>query len=133
MCLHSLKPRPLTYFEDSKSSIWLQNNVCICLQSRRWSNASTLILTHKIVTTRRPENINKSMVMPFLYPTRRATEQQIWTWAGTIRGHNQTAISMRTFMYQGIALYNSIPNQHRNYNHKQFKGAVKKWASLDFL
>ena len=115
------------------------------LQGLRWSNtrtlnflgwlninqqyaASTLILTHKIVTTRRPENIYRSMVMPFPYQTRRATEQQIRTWAGTTRGQDRTATSMRTFKYQGIALYNSIPMQYRNYNQEQFKNAVKKWA-----
>ena len=87
------------------------------LQSRQWSNsrtlnflgwlkisqqytASILILTHKIVTTRRPENIHKSMVLSFPYPTRRGTEQKIWTWAGTIKGQHWTVIFMRTFKWR---------------------------------
>ena len=115
------------------------------LQGRRWSNirtlsflgwlnikqqyaASTLMLTHKIVTTGRPENIHRSMVMPYPYQTRRATEQQLRTWAGTTRGRDRTALSLQAFKYQGISYYNSIPNQYRDYNKEKFKSAVKKWA-----
>ena len=80
------------------------------LQGRRWSNArllnylgwlnikqqyaaSTLMLTHKIVTTGRPEKIHRSMATPYPYPTRRATEHELRTW-----GQDRTGLTLRTWV-----------------------------------
>ena len=107
-------------------------------QGLRWSNtrvlnylgwlnvkqqyvASTLTLAHKIVKTGKPANIYRSMVTPYPYPTRRAARQELRAWAGTVRGRDRTALTQRTFQYQAIAYYNSIPVD-------RFKSAVKNWA-----
>ena len=114
-------------------------------QSLRWSNArvlnylgwlnvkqqyvaSTLTLTHKIVTTGKPANIYRSMVSPYPYPTRRAARQELRAWAGTVRGRDRTALTQRTFQYQAIAYYNSIPVNYKGYTIDRFKSAAKKWA-----
>ena len=115
------------------------------LQSFRWSNArvlnylgwlnvkqqyvaSTLTLTHKIVTTGKPVNIFRSMVTPYPYPTRGAARQELRAWAGTVRGRDRTALTSRSFQYQAIAYYNSIPMDYKSYTMDQFKPAAKKWA-----
>ena len=90
--------------------------------------ASTLILTHKIVTTGRPANLFRSIVTSYPYQTRRATELELRAWSGTVRGQDRTALTLRTFKYQSIAFYNSIPREYRSMNIEQFKKAAKKWA-----
>ena len=119
-------------------------------RSLRWSNqkilsflgwlnikqqyaSSTLILTHKIVTNGRPLNIFRSMVTPYPYQTRRATQHELRAWAGTVRGRNRTALTIRTFQFQAISLYNSLPLNYRGYDKEQFKSAVKKWARSNIL
>ena len=115
---------------------WRWSNIRI-LNSLGWLNvkqqyvASTLRLTHKIVTTGKPENIYRSMVMAYPYHTRRAAELELRTWAGTVRARDRTALTLRTFKYQGINLYNSIPMEYRSYSQEQFKSAVKKWTRIN--
>ena len=114
---------------------WRWKNMRI-LNSLGWLNvkqqyvASTLTLTHKIVTTGKLENICRSMVMAYPYPTRRAAEQELRKWVGTVRARDRTALKVRTFKYQGINLYNSIPMEYRSYILEQFKSAVKKWINV---
>ena len=119
-------------------------------QGLRWSNArvlnylgwlnvkqhyvaSTLTLAHKIVTTGKPANIYRSMVTPYPYPTRRAARQELRAWAGTVRGRDRTALTQRTFQYQAIAYYNSIPAAYRTINQATFKSAAKKWARSNVI
>ena len=90
--------------------------------------ASTLMLTHKIVTTGKPVNIYRSLVTPFPYQTRRATQQELRACAGTIRGRDRTALTIRTFQYQAISLYNRLPPSYRDYTCGQFKSAARNWA-----
>ena len=90
--------------------------------------ASTLTLTHKIVTTGKPVNIFRSMVTPYPYRTRGAARQELRAWAGTVRGKDRTALTSRTFQYQAIAYYNSIPIDYKGYTMDRFKSAAKKWA-----
>ena len=90
--------------------------------------ASTLTLTHKIVTTRKPENLYRSIVTHYPYPTRRAAELELRTWSGTVRGRDRTALTLRAFKYQSIAYYNSNPMEYRGLNMEQFKKATKKWT-----
>ena len=114
-------------------------------KSWRWNNAktlnylgwlnvkqqhvvSTLILTHKIVNTNKPENMYRSMVSSYPYQTRAAAGGQLRAYAGTTRGRDRTALTTRTFQYQSISLYNSIPMIFRSYGQDQFKSAIKKWA-----
>ena len=68
------------------------------------------------------------MVTPYPYPTRGAARQELRAWAGTVRGRDRTALTTRTFQYQAIAYYNSIPVAYKGYSNDQFKSAVKKWA-----
>ena len=117
-------------------------------RSLRWSNvrilsflgwlnikqqyvSSTIILTHKIVTTGRPLNIFKSMVTPYPYQTRRATQQELRSWAGTVRGRDRTALTLRTFQFQAISLYNRLPMTYRSYSRERLKSAAKKWARIN--
>ena len=90
--------------------------------------ASTLILTHKIVSTRKPVNIHRSIVSSYPYTTRGATGGQLRAYTGTVRGRDGTALTTQTFQYQSISLYNSIPMIFRSYGQDQFKSAIKKWA-----
>ena len=92
--------------------------------------ASTLTLTHKIVTTGKPVNIYRSMVTQYPYPTRRAARKELRAWAGTVRGRDRTALTSRTFQYLAIAYYNSIPTDYKGYNLDRFKSAAKKWAQF---
>ena len=62
------------------------------------------------------------------YQTKRAADQELRTWEGTVRGRDRTAMTLRTFKYQSIKLYNSIPVAFRNYSQDQFKVAAKKWS-----
>ena len=94
---------------------------------------STLILTHKIVTTGRPMNIFRSMVTPYPYQTRRATQHELRAWSGTVGGRNRTALTTRTFQFQAISLYNRLPMNFRGYSLEQFKSAAKKWARNNIL
>ena len=68
------------------------------------------------------------MVSPYPYPTRRAARQELRAWAGTVRGRDRTALTQRTFQYQAIAYYNSIPVNYKGYTIDRFKSAAKKWA-----
>ena len=117
-------------------------------RSLRWSNvrilnflgwlnikqqyvSSTIILTHKIVTTGRPLNIFRSMVTPYPYQTRRATQQELRSWAGTVRGRDRTALTLRTIQFQAISLYNRLPMTYQSYSRERFKSAAKKWARIN--
>ena len=84
--------------------------------------SSTLTLTHKIVRsvnkhthTRKREDMYRIMVTPYPYHTRRAADQEVPTWEGTVRGTDRTAMTLSTFKYQSIKLYNRIPVALRNY------------------
>ena len=90
--------------------------------------ASTLLLTPKVVTTRKPMNIYRSLVTPYPYQTRRATQQELRACAGTVRGRDRTALTLRTFQYQAISLYKRLPSSYRNYTIGQFKSAARNWA-----
>ena len=72
--------------------------------------ASTLTLAHKIIMTKKPENIYRSMVTPYPYPTRRAALLELRAWAGTVRGRDRTALTTRTTTME------------------KFKSAAKNWA-----
>ena len=117
-------------------------------QSFRWSNirilnylgwlnvkqqyvASTLTLAHKIVTTGKPTNLHRSMVTPYPYNTRRVAKQELRACAGTVRGRDRTALTIRTFQYQAISYYNSIPIAFRSYTQNRFKSAAKAWAKTN--
>ena len=89
---------------------------------------SVLALTHKIVKSGKPTNINRSIVSSFPYTTRSAADGELRAWAGTTRAGGRTATTVRTFRYQAIELYNKIPAEYRNLESKKFKAAVKKWA-----
>ena len=56
------------------------------LNVKQQHTVSTLILTHKIVTTGIPLNIFRSMVSLYPYQTRRASQNELRVWAGTVRG-----------------------------------------------
>ena len=90
--------------------------------------SSLLILTHKIVTSGKPVNIYNSIVTNYPYRTRSAAGLELRAWVGTVRARERTAITLRTFKYQSIAYYNSIPVSLRTYSMDKFKGAAKKWA-----
>ena len=93
--------------------------------------SSTLILTHKIVTTGRPLNIYRSMVTPYPYQTRRATQHELRAWAGRVQGRDRTALTHRTFHFRAISLYNQLPVTYRSYSKERFKSAAKKWAKMN--
>ena len=95
--------------------------------------SSLLILTHKIVISGKPVNIYNSIVTNYPYQTRRATGLELRAWAGTVRARERTALTLRTFKYQSIAYYNSIPAALRTYSMDKFKGAVKKWARSNVM
>ena len=114
-------------------------------QAFRWSNkrilaylgwlnvhqmyvTSVLALTHKIVKSGKPTNINRSIVSSFPYTTRSAADGELRAWAGTTRAGGRTATTVRTFRYQAIEHYNKIPAEYRSLGHEQFKAAVKRWA-----
>ena len=90
--------------------------------------ASTLTLTHKIVTTRKPANLYRSIVTAYPYPTIRAAELELRVAAGTVRGRDRTALTQRTFKYQSISYYNSIPMEYRSLSMDLFKKKAKIWA-----
>jgi hypothetical protein len=90
--------------------------------------ASLLTLTHKIVTSGKPENIYRSIVTEYPYETRRAGAKQLRTWTGTMRGKERTSLTTRTFKYQSIKFYNMIPSEFRNYPQVKFKREIKKWS-----
>ena len=89
---------------------------------------STLALTHKIVNTNKPDNMYRKMVSPYPYQTRGAAGGQLRAYVGTTRGRDRTALTTRTFQYQSISLYNSIPIIFRSYGQDQFKSAIKTWV-----
>ena len=78
--------------------------------------ASTLTLAHKIIMTKKPENIYRSMVTPYPYPTRRAALLELRAWAGTVRGRDRTAQTQRTFHYpifkRDVLSFNSSSTSH---------------------
>ena len=98
------------------------------LNVRQQHVASTLTLTHKIIETQKPANMYRGMVSPYPYQTRGAAGGRLRTCVGTVRGRDRTALTTRTFQYQSIALYNSIPVIFRSYGQEQFKSAIKKWV-----
>ena len=93
--------------------------------------ASLLTLTHKIVTTRKPANIYISISTPYPYTTRAAADNELRSWAGTVRGRDRTAMTWRTFRYQSIFHYNQLPAAYRSYSQNQFKLAAKTWSKAN--
>lgn len=98
------------------------------LNVRQLYAVSILTLTHRIVRSGKPTNLNRSLVSSYPYPTRSLAGGELRAWAGTVRATDQTACTARTFRYQAILHYNQIPAEWRGLNQNQFKTAVKRWA-----
>ena len=71
--------------------------------------------------------------MPYPYHTRMAVDRALRPCAGTVRDRDRTALTLRTFKYQSISLYNSIPVHYRGYSQERFKSAVKQWAKIHIV
>ena len=105
-----------------KGSYCFRTNINAICGSIGWSNPrqmiikETAIMMHKILTKQKPEQI-----FSYIRPPRTRARAKL--------GKNfetKTKICKRTFINQGIQVYNSLPENLKALNLKQFKREIKK-------